>query len=1305
MQRKNTIYLGIMLFIMCAFVGRQICAQGYAPFTPNVGQWDESFHHKLKLRWGQVFFHQNKLIFDTWDPQQYADILHCLHHMEDCDASLSHLRKHAYEQEWLHTNPLAYWQGEQESEVYVNYYLGNEPSRWKSGVRNVSRIKGHDFWTNTDIVYYEKDGYLKYDIILKPGADPSKVKYRLKHVQKVRIKEGALEIKTSVGEVLEMKPYVYQIINDELIEVACAYTLRNNIVGFIFPNGYNPAYNLIIDPQIIFSTFSGSVGDNWGTTATYDEFGNAYGGGILFNQSYPTTMGAYQTTLAGNCDVAITKYNQTGTTMLFSTLLGGLRAEIPYSMVVDGNNNLIVMGSTGSADFPVTQGCYDPSFNEGAAYGLWQTMGNSFLANYPQGSDFFVTKFNAQGTQLLGSTFVGGSGNEGFNRASGLNHNYGDIFRGEVYADANNDIYVIGTTQSTNFPVINAFQNNYGGGDQDAVVFKLSGNLSTLIWSSYFGGSGNDAGYGLQVADNGSVYFCGGTTSASIAGMNGLHTTGRGGVDGFVARCPTNGGMLQNATFIGSSDYDQVYFVQIDTQGDVFLMGQTHGNYPVLPPPGQNIFSVPTGSIFFHKLNPSLNQTGWCTRFGTNNANNKLVPGAFLVDNCNFISFSLWAGNANNGTSTSIGLPVTPDAYQSNTDGSDFYLGIFKHDAVAFHYGTFFGGPLSGEHVDGGTSRFDKNGIIYQAICAGCGSNNDMPTTPGAVSSINGSNNCNMAVIKFDLSEYSTIIGLPAQDFFCTGNSVQFTNLSTGNNSFTWFFGDGNSSTLQNPFHTYSEAGTYEVLLVSNGNSACAFNDTARVMINVQLPPSVDFDQFPPICRGDSIQLIVSGGTSYVWEPAPGLSLSQLNNPAPWVSPQQNTVYTVTTSNSCGSATGQISIEVIPFDINIQSPGNILCLGDSMMLQTSGATSYIWEPDSVIATNNGAQITINPIDDVMIYLTGINPQGCRAKDSLEVFILTAPVVQAPPDTIICFGSTINLLGGSPSQQVTWTNLSTGQQILSPSIAIKPDTVTVYELMVSNQCGVSRDSVVVDVSRIYPVVGPDITVCHSTPVAVFAEGGTQYSWLPSAHFQQADQATTILIPQFDTKYTVLIGNNLGCIEEAELPIRLYPRSHVSAGPDKLIPYGGVTTLDGSASPGILNWTPPLDLSCTACPNPQVQLFETREYTLTLVDTFGCQYSAMAKIMVKGSIYIPNAFTPNGDGINDEFRALGVDVDQFRMEVFTRNGELIYQSNDMMKGWNGQVNGRDAQMDVYVYVIYYTLNSGETRRVTGRVTLVQ
>ena len=232
------------------------------------------------------------------------------------------------------------------------------------------------------------------------------------------LKNGNLHIQTSVNEIIEQKPFAYQVIAGKTVEVPCIFSLNKNILTFEFPNGFDNTIPLVIDPVLTFSTYTGSIADNWGYTSTYDANGNLYAGGIVFGLGYPFTTGAYQTASGGGIDIGISKFNSNGTGLIYSTYLGGTSSEIPHSLIVNNNNELLVYGTTGSLNFPITAGAYDVSFNGGTAVTVTGAV------PFPNGSDIFISKFNAAGSALSGSTFIGGSGNDGLNVAATLHYNY-----------------------------------------------------------------------------------------------------------------------------------------------------------------------------------------------------------------------------------------------------------------------------------------------------------------------------------------------------------------------------------------------------------------------------------------------------------------------------------------------------------------------------------------------------------------------------------------------------------------------------------------------------------------------------------------------------------------------------------------------------------------------------------------------------------------------------------------------------------------------------------------------------------------
>src|SRR6185369_6691898 len=328
-----------------------------------------------------------------------------------------------------------------------------------------------------------------------------------------------------------------------------------------------------------------------------------------------------------------------------------------------------------------------------------------------------LTKLNSTGTALLGSTIIGGSNDDGANispypnGANGLQHNYGDESRSEVMLDGSGNIWLGSCTQSTNFPTASPFQATNGGSsprNQDAVVLEFSSNLSTYLFGSYLGGNGDDAAYVIDISPTtGNIYVGGGTSSNNFPG-NHAGTVGpnfAGTIDGFLAEI--SGTTLVRSTYLGTSNYDQVYGIKFDKFGFPYVMGQTmSGSWPHI----NATYFNPGGKQFIAKLQPDLSAYVYSTTFGPNTTFSNISPTAFLVDRCENVYVSGWGGcfsctntegssYPNSGTQN---LPVTPDAIKLTTDNKDFYFFVLKKNASSQLYGSFFGennGPGGTDHV------------------------------------------------------------------------------------------------------------------------------------------------------------------------------------------------------------------------------------------------------------------------------------------------------------------------------------------------------------------------------------------------------------------------------------------------------------------------------------------------------------------------------------------------------------------------------------------------------------------------------
>ena len=805
-------------FFAALFAGKQVLAGGSKPlekvtptantklfFEENKNQWPSQVKYRVDIPGGNVFLEKNTLTYNITENVDFHGFTR-----NPMDPVTVH--SHAWKVNFENSNPNVLVTGYDPCTFVRNYYLGDDPGKWAENVQVFWGVNYENIYSNINIKFYNSDSHLKYDFVINPGGDYRNIKMNYVGTDGLSIEYGHLYIKTSLGTLLEQKPYAYQLVNGARVEVPCQYVLHGNNLSFSIKGNYNASLPLVIDPTLIAATYTGSTADNWGFTATYDNAGNIYTGGIASSAGYPTTPGAAQLTFGGGgsggnfyaFDISLTKYNPTGTAIMFSTYLGGANNEQPHSMYVSSANELFVVGRTWSTNFPTTAGAYDVTQNGGG--------------------DIIVSKLSPTGS-MMASTYVGGSGDDGVNYDSYFygfgqtKFSYADDGRSEIILDGNSDVYVAASTKSTNFPTSPGAYDASLGGLQDGCVFKLNNTLSSLVFSTFLGGSSYDAAYGLKLdPSSGNLYVTGGTTSSDFPTTAGvLHSTFQGGTtDGYISELNSTGTALVASTFLGTSADDQSYFLERDASNNVYVFGLTRGAYPTTA----GVYKNANSAQFIHKLNGSLTSTIFSTVVGTGSLNPNISPTAFLVDSCESIYIAGWGRCTqfqNPNPNTVLGMPITSNAQQSSTDGCDFYFMVLTPNAKSLWYGTFYGenGGSEPDHVDGGTSRFDRRAFIYQSVCGSCGGTDNFPTTTPAWSKTNNSSNCNNAVVKMDVSVHPIAkANLTGPTVGCAPFMVPFNTTGSSASDFIWNFGDGSpADTVANTSHTYTAVGTYTVTL------------------------------------------------------------------------------------------------------------------------------------------------------------------------------------------------------------------------------------------------------------------------------------------------------------------------------------------------------------------------------------------------------------------------------------------------------------------------------------------------------------
>ncbi len=1058
---RNIITLKRFLFFTALFfTSFAATAQSYnnIEFIENKGQWDNRVLYKGEVSNGAFFIREGGITVLQYHPVDFNNVMQLLHENKPgVPENKFIVRCHAFNVDFLGASANIKTQAEKPILTYNNYFTGSDASKWVGGCHIYQAITLKDVYPSIDVRYYTDNNFLKYDIIIKPGGDISKIALKYYGVDQLQTKKGELVIGTSLGEMKESSPFTYQTGVTGKKEIRCKYIVKDNVLRFDVKD-YDPTAPLIIDPIIRFCSFSGSASDNWGYTATYGPDGSMYGGGIVMSSGFPVSTGAFQTNFqGGEFDMGIIKLSPDGSNRIYATYLGGSGNDQPHSLIVDGSGNLVIAGRSNSANYPVT----------GGAAGLIGPGG---------GYDIVVSKLNANGTALIGSKRIGGTANDGVNitpirsGTNSLQQNYGDDGRSEVILDAAGNVYVASSTQSTgspnpsdNFPVRGSPFQSLPGGAQDGVVIKLTADLSSVVFSSFLGGSGNDAAYVLSLAPNNDIYVAGGTESVNLPGNTAgtIGPSNHGGIDGFVSIISNNGTAINSTTYLGTGGIDQVYGVQFDNAGFPYVMGQTTGSWPII----NATYNNPAGRQFIAKLKPDLSAFVYSTAFGSGSSAPNISPVAFLVDRCQNVYISGWGGYYGNtnfyGSAGTSGLPVTANAFKSTTDGKDFYFFVLKKDAVSQLFGSFFGEDnrlnIGCDHVDGGTSRFDKNGVIYQAICANCnlGGRPPFPTTIGAWSTVNNANGpgCNLAMLKIDMDfagvaagVKSAINGMPGDTAGCIPLTVNFSDTVQNAQSYEWYFNyvPGNppdlTTTVPTAQWTYNAIGVYRVMLVAIDPTTCNVRDSSFMNIKAgDLKATLGFNYIKTGgCNSLQFQfnntsLAPPGkpftNTSFTWNFGDGSPLVVAGlNPVTHTFPAPgpyNVILSLTDIAYCNAP----DADTIKIDIsaNVKAKFSTPAMGcvqynAAFDNQTVGGQTYLWEFGDGNFSTDFEPVHLYAIAGIyQVRLIGYNPNTCNLSDTTAYFTIT--VLDSPtPDFNF---SPVTPLENTPT---TFTNLSSPDAI-------------------------------------------------------------------------------------------------------------------------------------------------------------------------------------------------------------------------------------------------------------------------------------
>lgn len=1314
---------------------------GLLQFIANEGQWEEQIQFKVPMNNGSIFMESNRFTFIQHDGASLQEFYDNKHGLGNDTLTI---KSHVYQMEFVGANYVEL-EGKNAFQHYYNYFIGNNSSKWASKVRSYEALNYNNLYPGIDLeLMASESGNLKYQFRVSPGTNPNQIAIAYNGIDNIWLDGNELHYNTLVHEVKETNLIAYQNIDGKHILIDCKFVLNENEIRFEIGEKYNDKFELVIDPELIFSSFTGSFADNFGFTATYDESGNLYAGGIARSNGYPTTTGAIQTTYAGgviqgqftlgfNADMSISKFSSDGSQFLYSTYLGGRVNEQPHSLIVNENDELYIFGRSNSNDFPVSANAFDASHNGGM--------------------DIVVSKINVDGTQLMGSTYIGGTANDGVNVSPApfdygatfnLKYNYADDSRGEILLDNKGGVYVAAATQSSDFPLQNISANNtipnaFGGG-QDACVFELTSDLDSLIWSTYLGGSNNDAAYSIAFDDSSNLYLCGGTVSTDFPiTPNGIDPLINGGVDGFIMKINSSRDTILNSTYFGTQAYDQTYFIDLDGDANVYVLGQTEGSLQSTP----NTYVNPNSGIFILGMTTNLDTLRFQTTIGSGNNLPLISPTAFLVDDvCKSIYLCGWGG-ADLGTGSVDGLPVTSDAFVGTSDGDDFYLMVLSEDAQSLEYATFMGGLIGsrGEHVDGGTSRFDKSGVVYQSVCAGCGGFSTFPTTPGVVSNTNNSSNCNLAAFKFNINFLESTVNINTQNG-CVPLDVQLEVDNPNADYISWDMGDGTTFIDSTQFnYTYTTGGNFNIMLISIDSTTCPntiFIDTVITQI-VVLDDTVAalFDTTNLIDNCDSLFVQFNNNSlrarRYRWFFGDGASSTQTNPTHAYTSTgTYEVVFVAYNDSTCNqNDTARISLDFdLRLNVDLQISDTIACIPAEIVFynQTAGLDTFWWSfSNGFTSGDDSIRLLFEQAGQISVSLTGVDSNSCNVVD--EVFAqvnLIDDSVFAAFDTIqvaaLCDSLVLDF--NNNSQNATnyiWVYSDGELSSLFEPRKVFNDTGVFEILLVSineNSCNVYDTAVGLAYAQSPVLAGFNVLGdCYPFEADVNNESfnAINYQW----YFEGLDYGTDTLPNSiylenqgtYDLKLIAQNPNTCNKIDSITQPIYAYgyPSALFSTDTNVYPIARDIRFQNNSYGAVFYEWDfGDGAFSESISPIHQYELEGLYQACLIAKNEYDCtaEYCKEIEMTFRAVVGLPNAFSPNGDGANDILFVKGFGVDYIELKIYNRWGELVFESNSMEIGWDGTYKGKAQEQEVYTYTLKAWFRNGtQTELQKGNITLLR
>lgn len=909
-------------------------------FIENKGQWSNDVLYLTQMGGLNVWITKNGMQYEFYKNELNED--YSTH-----DLTYKKKKQIGHRIGYIHkgNNQTNHAEGKQKQTNYYNYLIGKNSSKHKTNVELYKEILIKEVYNGIDMRYYFDNGLLRYDYIVQPNADPNQISFSIDGSSKETYlnKNNELVFATCFGEAKNSDLYCYQKSKKNKVE---ATFIKTKDYWKIKLENYNKNEVLIIDP-LLYSTYIGGNHDDVGTSLTIDSSNNVYVTGWTSSINYDTTLGAFQTVKdGGNYDAFVSKLNSTGTSLLYSTYIGGNEDDVSNCIKVDELGNAYIVGNTTSFDFDVTSNAI-------------QTTKAGFFGSY----DTFVCKLNSTGTSLLYSTYLGGTDWD---------------FGNSIVIDSMHNAYITGLSNSTDFQTTSeVFQTVNAGGNGDVFVSKLNSTGTALIYSTFIGGLGSEGGTTIALDSSNNVYVTGSTDSIDFDITNGAYqTVNSGGKDAFVSKLNTSGSNLIFSTLIGGLGNDIGSSIAIDSSKNAYITGTTNSiDYDVTSGAFQTANIGGKNDVFVTKINNIGTSLIYSTLIGGNNDDNGI---SIILDQMENAYIT--------GVTNSNDFDVAPGAVQTTITGikKEVFATKINNNGTSLLYSTYIGG--NGD--DGGNSIVIDS--TNNAYITGYTASSNFDITAGVFQTTKFGSSTDAFVTKICMNEIPSIIltsnATTINQTLCVNSPIETITYSTTGATGADFSGLPSGVT---------GSWSANVITISGIPSAAAsFNYTVSLtdgcspitsngILSVNPSITSNFAAIPDLCSGEIAPTLLNtspNGVSGTWSP-------------PIINNISSGSYVFTPSNSCDigqtitvkvnpveilTITNQVypfSNEINDLEINVLPTGTYLYSLDNSIFQLENIFR------NVQSCNH--EIKVKSID------------GCSVSDPINIFIYGYPKFFTP----------------------------------------------------------------------------------------------------------------------------------------------------------------------------------------------------------------------------------------------------------------------------------------------------------------------